>query len=627
MTSARTAAVVGFEAQLHSITHATWGTAAVRIGNELVNPTTQLRADIAQLDVLERDGLLSRFSREIPIAEEEAVHPLIVIAIRQESPYSSILSVEKNRLGGVVKRAARDKITFFVVRDREGLRQFSRDVAHRIIRLVFDSVEGAEHLELVRAGLVLDPAHPYLNAMRAYFTSGRGDHVVRLARACVKGHRGGAAFDEMLNALSSGGKEHVLEYEKGITSGGGLDINYAARILGSIEKAIKKLRPEVKIDFPFLPDVPFPRLHKLEPGSARLHFVAERSQEDELERGKIGERVARYLELRALERALQGDAPPDLADDLALDDALEIIARPAPNTSLRQKPFEKDEPEPVYFDGDVPHGDVVDNEFTVLGVFTGVFTEGNKLEARMFPGARGRLLLSTVDDGYGKEPEGLVFLQAGTLQLYSLAVLSLIRRTDGQRYQRFFLRGLRLLQDGDRWDIDAVPSSLVRGAFRFVNGLQVANERSGVRFGAKQLPPFRRERNAVYDWLREYRVESERVEVLDSRQEWLRAIRPPRPASAARAVVSLHYLGGESTANELAEEISRRFDTIARVNNTRREVIRNGRLLEFVGFDQKLVRLTEYGKAYFDAYLKAGGDTGYELGGESRQDAERSRPG
>ena len=54
----------------------------------------------------------------------------------------------------------------------------------------------------------------------------------------------------------------------------------------------------------------------------------------------------------------------------------------------------------------------------------------------------------------------------------------------------------------------------------------------------------------------------------------------------ARAVVSLHYLGKESTANELAEEISRRFDTIARVNNTRREVIRNGRLLEFVGSDE-----------------------------------------
>jgi len=35
---------------------------------------------------------------------------------------------------------------------------------------------------------------------------------------------------------------------------------------------------------------------------------------------------------------------------------------------------------------------------------------------------------------------------------------------------------------------------------RSLGNIQVANERGGVRFGAKQLPPWRRERNAVHDW-------------------------------------------------------------------------------------------------------------------------------
>jgi hypothetical protein len=624
MTVANTAAVVGFEGDLGTDFHVTWGTAAVRVGDQLVNPTTGLKTSIDQLDRLAHEGALFRFQREIPIAEAEATNHLILVAVRQESPHARILSVEKGRHGGIVQRTSRDKVTIYVVRDRDAFAGFTKDAVHRIIRTVFDTVDGADHADLVRAGLVLDPAHPYLNALRVYLTKDQPAHAARLARACVRGHKGQAAFEEILNALNSGSKTHILEYEKGVASRGGLDVGYAVRILNAIKTVVERLRKEVRQDYPFLPtQVPPPHLLKLEPGSARLHFTSGTDPEKPSEQAPIGERVARYLELRALEKALQGDVPPELLNP-AFDEALERIVQPSPETSLRQKPFEKADAEPVFVDNTLPAGDLREDHVTLLGVITGILTDVQKVEIRIFPGPGGRLLVSTTDNGSGGEPVGLEQIETSSAPIHRLAVINLLRRSDLQGHQKFYLEGLWLVRPGQERHVLTIPSSLVRGAFRLIEPRQVAIQSDSFVFGRESLPQFRPIKSRIYEWLRAYQEVAERIEVSDAREAWYPAPRP-RASSLARVVVSLEALGGKTFANEIAEEISRRFDTIVRINNTRREVRAHPRILEFLDEREKVVKLTAYGRQWAEAYRKAGGDAGVDSDADADTD-HISRP-
>jgi hypothetical protein len=586
MTVANTAAVVGFEGDLGTDFHVTWGTAAVRVGDQLVNPTTGLKTSIDQLDRLAHEGALFRFQREIPIAEAEATNHLILVAVRQESPHARILSVEKGRHGGIVQRTSRDKVTIYVVRDRDAFAGFTKDAVHRIIRTVFDTVDGADHADLVRAGLVLDPAHPYLNALRVYLTKDQPAHAARLARACVRGHKGQAAFEEILNALNSGSKTHILEYEKGVASRGGLDVGYAVRILNAIKTVVERLRKEVRQDYPFLPtQVPPPHLLKLEPGSARLHFTSGTDPEKPSEQAPIGERVARYLELRALEKA---DA------------------------------------EPVFVDNTLPAGDLREDHVTLLGVITGILTDVQKVEIRIFPGPGGRLLVSTTDNGSGGEPVGLEQIETSSAPIHRLAVINLLRRSDLQGHQKFYLEGLWLVRPGQERHVLTIPSSLVRGAFRLIEPRQVAIQSDSFVFGRESLPQFRPIKSRIYEWLRAYQEVAERIEVSDAREAWYPAPRP-RASSLARVVVSLEALGGKTFANEIAEEISRRFDTIVRINNTRREVRAHPRILEFLDEREKVVKLTAYGRQWAEAYRKAGGDAGVDSDADADTD-HISRP-
>lgn len=107
-----------------------------------------------------------------------------------------------------------------------------------------------------------------------------------------------------------------------------------------------------------------------------------------MEQASLGARVARYLELRALERALQGDLQGDLVGDLELEQLLEVVTRPSPETSLFQKPLFEDEQVPVAH-GSPPEGDELTEEhLVVLGFVTGVLSVAGKLEVVVFPGAR-----------------------------------------------------------------------------------------------------------------------------------------------------------------------------------------------------------------------------------------------
>jgi hypothetical protein len=66
---------------------------------------------------------------------------------------------------------------------------------------------------------------------------------------------------------------------------------------------------------------------------------------------------------------------------------------------------------------------------------------------------------------------------------------------------------------------------------------------------------------------------------------------------------------GEATAAEIVNYIKANFAQNVRVNNTRREVLRNPTLLEFDEKDDQIVRITERGKQYLAVFLHATGST------------------
>jgi hypothetical protein len=603
------ASVVGFEGALDSSYDATWGTAAVRIGRELINPTTGFRADIATLDDLAERGALHRFSSPIPVKATDAEQPLIVVAISEESQYRSMLEVDTGRHGGVVQKVVRDGATCLIVRSEEALRQYSKDVAHGILAQVMKLEKpGRAQLGIVRAGLSLDPTHPYLNAMRAYLASSSSSHLKEVARACTRGAKGKAAFDEFYHALSSTERTHVLEYRKGITAGGGLDIENAAPILDALVKVIKRLANEVREDWVFVPRVPSPRLHALESGSAKLVFKVD------LESRPIGERVARYLELRALEKVLQGDLPTGVKNEADFEEALEAVVQPTPETRLWQKPLERDAVEEVSVEAPAGDADIVQEEFRLVCLVTGYFSDTEKLEVRIHPSSGGRLQLSTSNNGNDARPIGIESLPEDRVDLFRLAVITLRRDSDGRGRESFWLRSLSLLDKNTDLSIKALPSSVVRGAFCRIRSVTVSRAHLYVHLGEKRIAErFAETKSDSYRWLREYYRTCEEIELTQTAREWSASAKPPRASATARVVIAVESLGGVAPAARVAEEVSRRYQSIQRVNNTRREVIQNPRYLKFSGEYDKDIELKDLGKLYAKAYRQAGGDIGIRL--------------
>ena len=187
--------VVGFEGEFPKHYHITWGAAALRVGDRLVNPTTGLSLPIAALSELVGVGVLHLLPKPIRLEPSEAENPLIVVAVSKASPYHGLLVVERTP---VVVEASFEEATYLVVRGREGLHQYSDDVIARVFSYALASEQlPGDALELVRVALVLDPHHPRLNALRVHLApTDRREHVESLARACLRGNT--EAFDTML---------------------------------------------------------------------------------------------------------------------------------------------------------------------------------------------------------------------------------------------------------------------------------------------------------------------------------------------------------------------------------------------------------------------------------------------
>lgn len=114
-------------------------------------------------------------------------------------------------------------------------------------------------------------------------------------------------------------------------------------------------------------------------------------------------------------------------------------------------------------------------------------------------------------------------------------------------------------------------------------------------------------------WLRGFARGCRDREVAAARHDgarWIQPPRPPKPSALARVLVALQALGGEAPVPDVVDAVNRFFETNVRTNNTRREVLLHQELFEFVDEERKVIRLTDGGQEYLQAYLRAGGQTG-----------------
>lgn len=591
-----TAIVVGFEAAVAAGFDSAWGAAAIRVDDKLVNPTSGRSVSIDRLDELKRDGALTVFEEPICVQDADPTDELVVIAINVESQFREFLVLEQNRLGAILSKSTRANMVISIVRGKDGFEQYARDASARALSWLFEAHDSPFSLALVRAALGLDPRNVWLNALRVHL-SPRSDALERLSRLATQDTSG---FDECLNALRCAKGEYVLKYEGGAAEGGGFDADVASKLLKALTTVTDFLGKSFVDILSFLPSAPPPRLRAFEAGSAILRIVAD------VEGRPLGERVARYLELRALERALEGYSPDELRNRKRYMEALNTLVTPAFNTRLLHQPFNSSELQPV---GQRLRGATVshhEDEFSILGVVTGALADAERLEVRIFPGHHGRLMLPLNTDGRGKTPRGLQHIAAGKVDFYTLTRLTVLRRVDEQGSEKTFLLRIEPVRPGSMMRITAIPSSVISGQYRFARLPTTCTERKlRLQLGNRRLETvFSSSKEGSDSWLKAYSETCFEIETARLLHWAKLSHSPPKPPVIAKVLWTLHELGGRATGRELAQAVTQRYGQVVRVNNTRREVIRHPLLMSFSGPDSKTIELSEAGRNWILGYAQ-----------------------
>jgi hypothetical protein len=597
--------IVGIEGVVPSDAAVVWGVAALSDGVRLHNPRTQVSVPLSELPRLRDDQHLHVFPTAIEIDDDDAHEDLVVLMIQRGTRYETFFLPETGRLGGVVTHRRRKPWHYCVFRDQQAFSVYANGVASQVLTHVLYQPQVAEEpRELVLTALTLVPSHPELNAIRAYL-DGR-PHVARLARASVRSDLQRQAFDLFLTALQNDGDELQLKYFDGAAQGGGFDVDVAAHTLKAVQTASGAFTPFLERHYPFLEKAPPPRLRELRAASAEFHFVPT------VEGRPLGERVTRYLCLHFIEEALRGNRPADMPHSESLDAAIRTIAQPAAATRLQQKRLSETEREDVHQLESSEPTSTWSPPLVVLGVVSGLEDDS---QAELWIGPDRRFFVSTVNDGAGERPIGADVIKGDGSFLRQPCVFWLIRESKSNGTERFHLKQMEALNLGDKATVTALPSNVVDGAFVTDRSFEIE-----LRPNATLVTPLgaftdvtARTLDSARRWLSKYREACKEFELAASTRElnWLPPTKTPEPSSLVRVLLVLRSLsGGVALATDVVAGINERFKLVVRVNNTRREVGAHPDLLEFVGADNKVIRLTDRGRAFIDVYVAAGGATG-----------------
>lgn len=201
--------IVGFEGQACSTFHVTWGAAAIRMGDRLVNAWSRRGVSIEELDRLESDGALTRFAEPLEVVAS-AGDPLIVFVVNTKSRYQKYFWVDADHKWlaptTILHRAQQDHLVFTVFRNIAEFDHYRQVAIQQVVdKFLFATVIPADSLDLIRAVLELDPNSLWLNALRVYL-SPPSEKTDRLARACLRGGDRDQ-FDRVLKVLKDRGAQ------------------------------------------------------------------------------------------------------------------------------------------------------------------------------------------------------------------------------------------------------------------------------------------------------------------------------------------------------------------------------------------------------------------------------------
>jgi hypothetical protein len=602
--------IVGFEGNMPSNTLVSWGVAAVQTeDHRVLNGTTGRDSSVERFDELVERGFVTRLPHTLDVDSRHNGLGLVVVVINMELGYAQHLTIDTGRAGGLLAHRRAGGFQYYVFSSLRSYDDYANEVVSGILELVlFQERDPAAQFELVQAGLVVHSAHPHLNAVRVYL-SGNNDLVRSLARASVTSPADRQVFEGLLETLDLLDSDYELVYEDGIAEGGGFDIDVAVATFRGLLDIHKTLSPYLRNTYSFLRDAFMPpRLHHMKAGSARLSFTAGG------EGHSLGERLARVIEIRAIEAVLRGDVPDDLMGNRVVEKAVRTVVEPGEDTTVKQRAIGRSSEERLYVDERRSQvGRISAHRVAVLGFQMGQVRDLRAIEIRF--AARKRVLVSTTDDGDGERPHGLDFLRSESDYLYKPAVFDLqVERNHDSGRVNFHLRNMYILSPGRSSTITSIASRVVDGAFLVgLNFPAVRRDDDVLEVRGQPIGGLGERTLALANtWFNRYAevcldVELSAVDSPDVR--WIQPPRPPSVSALHRVVSVLQAEGGTALVSRLVDRINAEYDAYVRVNNTRREVYRNPDLLEFHPEDNQLMRLTERGQKYARILVAAGGRT------------------
>lgn len=177
--------VIGFEGVLTEGFHVTWGAAALRVNDRLVNGLNGLSEPFEDAQRLAAEARVVLLPEAIPMLCWSTRDDLVVVAVNKSSPYAELL-------GGEVRfhslRGHSAESCYFAVIHMKDIRELAEDIGYRIAeRFVSAPMSTDDMNSLVAAGLVLDHTNETLNALHICLTpEERRPNAVRLARAMAE---------------------------------------------------------------------------------------------------------------------------------------------------------------------------------------------------------------------------------------------------------------------------------------------------------------------------------------------------------------------------------------------------------------------------------------------------------
>jgi hypothetical protein len=597
-----TIAAIGYEGSRREGVPVHWGVAALAVEEHIFNALTRARSTRDRFEELKAEGHVTSLERPVEIPEGHEGNPIVLVEIDRYSPHFSHLRCDPGRAGGLIANSLGRLFQVYAFDSETSFDAYCRDVRDRVMRHVFyESPNSAELVRIARLLLVQDPD---LNALWVAMAPPEArDLYLSVAKANLRGAEASERFDAQFEAFTYEKGVVEVEYDGGLAEGGGLDIGPLAQVLRGADDLHSVLAPEVVNDAPYLRTPPSFRLGELRPGSAHLHFQAA------VKGRPWGERVARYLELKRFQTALAtGSGVPSTA---RVDRALVRVRAPDANTRTFQTSLSGERKEIGASGGAVTRATNRSDAMTFLAIQSGLIKLARDVEVSLFPTSRGRHMISTVDNGNGSAPDGVADLQRGRELLFRPALYSLMfERAEGAK-PKTYLRRVSPLPSTMKGSVSAVPSSVADGVW--IYGLDIAVERPDPSTIVTEIGTFQTPRTidvkGSHDWLSGWRIACLEFELLLPKSGrrgfkfWI-GTADRRPSSLLRILMILREHGGRLHQTSLVAKASERAGHALRINNTRREVLKNPELLEFSSDDNQTVVATERGQLYLEAYLR-----------------------